>query len=188
MKTTIVASIALSLLTCAVTPSAFGDEVNKSGFSAQHKMTANELAQHQKELQTANLQRVQDQGYKFDFSNKDPKPSLTSPNWSYSALWPGHYIDTNTTYTTTTNGEQVVVKLVQYPDLATYGSYVAKASYQLVGSSYIQPYQVTGNYDSTNFTFSFYNVPIGTWRLRIFNDTSGSGAVNMAGNGYVYYY
>ena len=120
-------------------------------------------------------------------------PDVQSPNWSYTGLWPDSYIDTMDTYNVSTSGQSVTIKLCQYPNGVLYGEKVAKASYQLLaisGGVSTTAYSVEGNYDSTNYTFSFHNVSKGTFKLRIRNltKTSTSQGFDINGNGFVFYY
>lgn len=154
-------------------------------FSKPVKMTQTELRQAHETAVPAVANPV--------FAMGVVSPDVQSPNWSYSALWPDAYIDTMDTYNVSTSGQSVTIKLCQYPDGMFYGGKVAKASYQLLaisGGVSTTAYNVEGNYDSTNYTFSFHNVSKGTYKLRIRNltKTSSSQGFDLAGNGFVFYY
>lgn len=57
-------------------------------------------------------------------------------------------------------------------------------SYSAHGGVTTTAFSVQGNYDSSNYTFSFHNVSKGTYKLRIRNLTG----FDLAGNGFVFYY
>ncbi|PWK15615.1 hypothetical protein [Tumebacillus permanentifrigoris] len=184
----LVGTIALTLLISMVGTSAFATGAT-SGVSVPHKATATELANAQASL----IQAIPASDYEVRFPNKKRSitPTLVSPLFSYSGLRKGNYIDTIATYGVTTDGEQVVVKVVQYPMDGLVTSHVVTSGYQLVAQgpgTTTGIYTLKGNYTSSNISFSFYNVPHGQYKLRIWNLTQDTETGDMEGNGYVYYY
>ncbi|KEO81420.1 hypothetical protein [Tumebacillus flagellatus] len=190
-------TIAMSTMLLSSAP-AFGAEsksaennFSSTTFTQPHAATDAELAQYPSVDAKVTVEK-QDKGYGVHMKKpQDPIYSLTSPNWSYTGLYPGSYIDTIATYTLSTS-QQVVVKAVQYPTGVIYAGRVATADYQLVAQGTgvtTNRYTVNGNYDSSAVTFSFYNVYPGTYKLRIFNtNTNIDTRCDISGNGYVYYY
>lgn len=86
-------------------------------------------------------------------------------------------------------GSKPTLTLVQYPYSG--GNGTVKAFYTLVnvdtGNEISDSVIVNKNYTHTNYSYTFSNVPAGTYKVRIYNydaDVFG-GSVDMMGNGYI---
>ncbi|MFN7141120.1 MAG: hypothetical protein ACK4UN_17460 [Limisphaerales bacterium] len=111
---------------------------------------------------------------------------ITSPNWKYYDLPGSTYVETKESYTLS-GTQDVPIKLVQYPSKSESANASISVGYKLVYLSGIVATPeiiINGSYTSQSTSFSFPQVPAGTYKLRIINRSS----VNVDGNGYVFYW
>lgn len=115
----------------------------------------------------------------FDTTGFTP---LVQLYYSFTDLYPGHYIDTIHTFNVS-SPSTVSLTLVQYPNAGPTAPGTVDLYYQLIGTlANSSILEVNGDYTSTNTTISWNNVPTGTYYIEI---TSDMNSPDAQGNGYI---
>ncbi|MFE4569083.1 hypothetical protein [Paenibacillus chitinolyticus] len=115
-------------------------------------------------------------------ANKEFSPMAAQMSYSFWDLYHTSHIDTKDTFKVDASGT-VSLTLVQYPN--NNGNGTANLNYGIInldGKQVGSTINVDKNYTSTNTTIYWYNIPKGTYKIRISNPYGG---VDAMGNGYI---